>query len=111
MNAEALTQAKALLAQLIGFETVSDRSNLALIDFVEAYLKDLGVETRRLPNRVGDKAALMATIGPLVDGGAVLSGHTDVVTAVGQPWSGDPYAMREIDGRLYGRGACDMKGF
>ena len=66
---------------------------------------------RRVHNAAGDKAALWATIGPDVDGGIVLSGHTDVVPTEGQPWSGDPFVLREIDGRLYGRGACDMKGF
>ena len=69
------------------------------------------MEARRLPNAEGDKAALLATIGPMVDGGIVLSGHTDVVPVEGQPWSTNPFDMREQDGRLYGRGACDMKGF
>ncbi len=111
MTAETLANAKALLQRLIGFPTISDRSNLELIAFVEDYFASLGVETRRLPNPAGDKAAVMATIGPLVDGGVVLSGHTDVVPVAGQPWSGDPFVMREIDGKLYGRGSCDMKGF
>jgi len=111
MNSETLSSAKSLLSRLISFPTVSDRSNLRLIEFVEQYLNTLGVETQRLPNAAGDKAALLATLGPRVDGGAVLSGHTDVVPAADQPWTGDPFTMREIDGRLYGRGACDMKGF
>ena len=111
MNRETLSSAKLLLSRLIAFPTVSDTSNLDIIAFVEQYLAGLGVETLRLPNAAGDKAALLATIGPRVDGGAVLSGHTDVVPAADQPWTGDPFAMREIDGRLYGRGACDMKGF
>ncbi len=111
MNSETLGNAKALLAQLIGFDSISDRSNLPLIDFVANYLRSLGVEPRRLPNAAGDKAALMATIGPSVDGGIVLSGHTDVVPVEGQLWTGDPFEMREIEGKLYGRGACDMKGF
>ena len=67
--------------------------------------------TWRAPNASGDKAALLATIGPMEAGGVVLSGHTDVVPVEGQIWSGDPFDLREIDGRLYGRGACDMKGF
>jgi acetylornithine deacetylase len=111
MTSEILSSAKSLLSRLIAFPTVTEVSNLALIEFVEQYFEALGVETRRLPNAAGDKAALIATIGPLVDGGAVLSGHTDVVPVTGQPWTGDPFTMREIDGRLYGRGACDMKGF
>jgi acetylornithine deacetylase len=111
MNAETLASAKTLLERLVAFPTVSDRSNLELIGFVERYFQGLGVETRTLPNASGDKAALVATIGPRVDGGAALSGHTDVVPVEGQPWTGDPFKLREIDGRLYGRGACDMKGF
>jgi len=111
MSVDLEARAKAILARLVAFDSVSDRSNLPLVDFVEEYLRGLGVDTRRAPNAGGDKAALWATIGPDVDGGIVLSGHTDVVPAEGQPWSGDPFALREIDGRLYGRGACDMKGF
>ncbi len=95
----------------VGFATISDRSNHALIDYVQRYLEDLGVATWRAPNAAGDKSALMATIGPAVEGGIVLSGHTDVVPVEGQKWSGDPFQLREADGRLYGRGACDMKGF
>ena len=108
---DPLTSAKALLARLVAFPTVSDRSNRDLIAFVAEYLGGLGVAARIAPNAAGDKAALYATFGPQVDGGIVLSGHTDVVPVEGQPWSGDPFVLREIDGRLYGRGACDMKGF
>jgi acetylornithine deacetylase len=108
---DTLASAKTLLERLIAFPTVSDRSNFALIGFVEDYFAALGVPTRRLPNAAGDKAALIAAIGPDVDGGVVLSGHTDVVPVEGQPWSTNPFDLREKDGRLYGRGACDMKGF
>ncbi len=101
----------ALLAELVGFDTVSDRSNLPLIERVEAYLRDGDVRFTRVPNAAGDKAALFATVGPNVDGGVVLSGHTDVVPVKGQDWTGDPFTLREDGGRLYGRGACDMKGF
>ena len=111
MSAEIEARARAILQRLVAFDTVSDRSNLALIDYVEGYFRDLGVATTRAPNAAGDKAALLATIGPMVAGGVVLSGHTDVVPVEGQIWSGDPFDLREIDGRLYGRGACDMKGF
>ena len=90
---------------------MSDSSNLPLIDFVEGYLREHGLESRRAPNAAGDKAAILATIGPRVDGGVVLSGHTDVVPVEGQPWSSPPFTLREASGRLYGRGACDMKGF
>ena len=106
-----LAEAKALLAQLIAIDSVSDASNLPVVDFVEAYLRSQGLEARRAPNGAGDKAAILATIGPRVDGGVVLSGHTDVVPAEGQPWSSPPFELRQASGRLYGRGACDMKGF
>ena len=100
-----------LLARLVAFDTTSRRSNLELIAWVEGYLADLGVATRRVPNADGTKSNLMATIGPAVEGGVVLSGHTDVVPVDGQPWSSDPWTLTERDGRLYGRGTCDMKGF
>jgi acetylornithine deacetylase len=106
-----LAEAKALLARLIAIESVSDVSNLPVVDFVEAYLRSHRIEARRAPNAAGDKAAILATIGPRLDGGVVLSGHTDVVPVEGQPWSSPPFRLREDGGRLYGRGACDMKGF
>ena len=106
-----LAEAKAVLARLIAFDSVSDSSNLPVIDFVEGYLRGHGLESRRAPNAAGDKAAILATIGPRVDGGVVLSGHTDVVPVDGQPWSSPPFKLRQASGRLYGRGACDMKGF
>ena len=112
MNAEAtLERALEIAEELIAFDTESSKSNLALIDHVELYLKRLGVPFVRAPNRAGDKAAIMATIGPMVEGGVVLSGHTDVVPVEGQTWTGDPFRVRREDGRLYGRGSCDMKGF
>jgi len=111
MSAESLARAREILQRLVGFATITDRSNHALIDYVQRYLEDLGVATWRAPNAAGDKAALMATIGPAVEGGVVLSGHTDVVPVEGQAWTSEPFALRESDGRLYGRGACDMKGF
>jgi acetylornithine deacetylase len=111
LSAETTAEAIRLLERLVAFDSVSDVSNLPLIDFVEDYLRGHGVPTRRAPNAAGDKAALLATIGPMVDGGVVLSGHTDVVPVTGQNWSGDPFSLRQQGGRLYGRGACDMKGF
>jgi acetylornithine deacetylase len=111
MSQTRLATAKALLARLIAFDSVSDRSNLPLIAFVEDYLASHGVESRRAPNGSGEKTALLATVGPRVDGGVALSGHTDVVPVEGQPWTSPPFILREADGKLYGRGACDMKGF
>lgn len=99
------------LARLVAFDTTSRGSNLALIEHVEARLGVLGIATRRVPNADGTKASLIASIGPEVEGGIVLSGHTDVVPVDGQPWSTDPWVLTERDGRLYGRGTCDMKGF
>ena len=111
MSADRLSRAKALLARLIAFDSVSDRSNFPVVDFLEDYLAEHGVAARRAVNPSGDKAAILATIGPRVDGGVVLSGHTDVVPVEGQIWSSPPFTLRVADGRLYGRGACDMKGF
>ena len=103
--------AVALLARLVAFDTTSRDSNLGLIAYVEGLLADLGVAATRVPNADGSKANLYATIGPPVEGGIVLSGHTDVVPVDGQTWTSDPFALTERDGRLYGRGTCDMKGF
>ena len=100
-----------MLARLVGFNTESSQSNLELIAFVEDYLRGWNVPFVRVPNAAGDKAALYATIGPTDRGGIVLSGHTDVVPVAGQAWTSDPYALRVENGRAYGRGAVDMKGF
>src|SRR6187549_880681 len=105
------TRAVDILATLVAFDTTSRGSNLALIEWVEAYLDDLGVASRRVPNADGTKSNLLASIGPAVEGGVVLSGHTDVVPVDGQPWSSNPFVLTPRDGRLYGRGTCDMKGF
>jgi acetylornithine deacetylase len=106
-----LDRAIALLDRLVAFDTESSRSNLPLIDFVEDYLLGLGARFTRIPNAEGDKAALFVTIGPDIDGGIVLSGHTDVVPVVGQQWTSPPFTLRRDGERLYGRGTCDMKGF
>jgi acetylornithine deacetylase len=102
---------REMLAKLVAFPTVSRDGNLALIDFVRAYLAGHGVESRLVPNPEGTKASLYALVGPSVPGGVVLSGHSDVVPVDGQRWTSDPWSLTERDGRLYGRGACDMKGF
>lgn len=100
-----------LLERLVSFDTESSKPNLALIDVVCNYLEGWGVPFVRVPNAAGDKAAVFATLGPMVDGGIVLSGHTDVVPVTGQAWTTDPFSLRIADGRAYGRGAVDMKGF
>lgn len=102
---------REMLARLVSFNTESHRSNLDLIHFVRDYLAGLGVESTLAPSPDGNKANLYATIGPKLDGGIVLSGHTDVVPVAGQQWASDPWTLTERDGKLYGRGACDMKGF
>ncbi|MEX5687144.1 acetylornithine deacetylase [Pseudomonas silesiensis] len=102
---------RELLERLIGFATVSRDSNLELIRFIEAYLAEHGVQSELFFNEEGTKANLFATIGPLASGGVVLSGHTDVVPVDGQAWTVDPFRLTEKDGRLYGRGTADMKGF
>lgn len=107
----ARAQAVDILKDLVAFDTTSRNSNLALIDYVEARLGALGARCERIPSEDGRKANLHAIIGPDVDGGVVLSGHTDVVPVDGQPWSTDPWALTETGGLLYGRGTCDMKGF
>ncbi|MCE8028630.1 acetylornithine deacetylase [Halomonas daqingensis] len=104
--------AAEMLERLVGFATVSRDSNLELIAFVEGYLDEHGVEHWRVESDDGKKANLLARIGPAVEGGVVLSGHTDVVPVDGQPWSTDPFTLIDKDdGKLYGRGTCDMKGF
>ena len=111
-GAESLvTRATAILERLVAFDTTSHLSNLALIDWVQAYLADHGVSARRIASDDGKKANLLATIGPAVEGGVVLSGHTDVVPVQGQPWTSDPFALVRRGDRLFGRGTCDMKGF
>ena len=100
-----------MIEKLVGFPTVSRDSNLDLIEFVRDYLAGYGVESHVVPNAEGTKGNLYATVGPEVEGGVVLSGHTDVVPVDGQPWDTDPFILIERDGRLYGRGTCDMKSF
>ncbi len=100
-----------MLAQLVAFDTTSRNSNLALIDFVRAWLDRHGVAYRLSHSEAGDKANIHAIIGPQVAGGIALSGHVDVVPVDGQSWTSDPFTLRRENGRLYGRGAADMKGF
>lgn len=108
---ERLAAVIDMMTRLISFDTESSKTNLPLIGEVEAYLAGIGVEHVVVPNAIGDKAAIFATIGPRIDGGVVLSGHTDVVPVAGQAWTSDPFIVRRDGSRLYGRGTCDMKGF
>jgi acetylornithine deacetylase len=100
-----------LLTRLIAFDTTSRNSNLALIDWMEAFLAERGIASRRVFNADGAKANLYALIGPSVEGGIVLSGHTDVVPVDGQPWTSNPWVLTQRGDKLYGRGAADMKSF
>src|SRR5688572_22452075 len=110
MTKQSLT-AIDVLAHLVAFDTTSRDGNLPLIEYVEDYLDGWGVAHFRVDYEAGKKTNLYATIGPDIAGGIVLSGHTDVVPVDGQVWSTDPFEMVEKDGKLYGRGTCDMKGF
>jgi acetylornithine deacetylase len=102
---------RKLLGELVAFDTVSDRSNLPLIGYIEKYLASLGVSGQRIVDDTGQKSSLWVTIGPEDKAGLVLSGHTDVVPVAGQDWTHNPFELVERDGRLYGRGTTDMKGF
>lgn len=106
-----LDRTRVILGDLIAFPTVSADSNLDLIAHAANLLGAAGARIRLLHDETGTKANLFATFGPEGDGGVVLSGHTDVVPAIADDWASDPFEMRAAEGRLYGRGACDMKGF
>lgn len=110
MNAH-LDETVSLLGGLIAHPTVSSDSNLRMVTELAALLEDAGARVDLFENDQGTKANLFATLGPDTPGGLVLSGHTDVVPVTDQDWSSDPFQMRQSDGRLYGRGTCDMKGF
>lgn len=102
---------RLMLEKLISFDTISSKSNLALIHWVQDYLSSFGVQSHLVHDATKNKANLHAIIGPADVAGVVLSGHTDVVPVEGQAWDTDPFALHEHDGLLYGRGTCDMKGF
>lgn len=100
-----------LLARLLAFDTTSHKSNLALIAFIQDYLAGFGIEAQLFQDESGRKANLYARTGPAGPGGVMLSGHTDVVPVDGQPWSLPPFELTQRNGRYYGRGSADMKGF
>ncbi|AHG38831.1 acetylornithine deacetylase [Pseudomonas syringae CC1557] len=106
-----MSASRELLARLVAFDTTSRESNLALIDFVRDYLGRFGVSCELIYNAQKTKANLFATIGPADVPGIALSGHTDVVPVDGQPWTFPPFELSEADGKLYGRGTADMKGY
>ena len=100
-----------ILERLVAFPSVSGLPNGEIVGYCRDYLHAHGIESSLSYDEAGERANLFATIGPEVDGGVVLSGHTDVVPVEGQNWSNDPFTLIRQDGRLYGRGSVDMKGF
>ena len=107
----ALESAISMIDRLVGYDTISSKSNLALIDDIEAWVNDQGIETRRTWNSDRTKANLWFTLGPKDRGGVIISGHVDVVPVEGQDWQTDPFSVVRKDGKLFGRGTTDMKGF
>ncbi len=110
-KSDLLKSSIAILQELVSFDSTSRESNLALIEHIRSYLDNLGIESRITHDASGEKANLWATIGPATRGGVVLSGHLDVVPVDGQQWSSDPFNMWQAEGKLFGRGVVDMKGF
>ena len=106
-----VASAISCLDRLVAFETISALPNLDIISYVQEQLQREGVKSIISYDETGKRANLHAFIGPRVDGGVVLNGHTDVVPVEGQEWMSDPFSLHQEDGRLYGRGAVDMKGF
>ncbi|MGL1920260.1 MAG: acetylornithine deacetylase [Hyphomicrobiales bacterium] len=106
-----LQNAEIILTDLVGYETLSGKTNLEFVEYIKNYLSDHSIESSVSYDETGLRANIFAKIGPDTDGGVVLNGHTDVVPVTGQQWSTDPYELKKIDGKLYGRGAVDMKGF
>ncbi|MFN4194125.1 MAG: acetylornithine deacetylase, partial [Tabrizicola sp.] len=102
---------REILQQLLAYDTVSHRPNMALMDAVRMLLEGAGIKVLLVRDAGGGKANLYASTGPAGGGGVMLSGHTDVVPVEGQDWTVPPFALTEADGRYYGRGAADMKGF
>lgn len=101
-----------ILAKLVSYPVLGGESNMSIIHWIKEYIESYGVATTLVPNEEGNKASLHCRIGPAVDGGVILSGHTDVVPVEGQEWTTNPFELTDKgDGKLYGRGSCDMKGF
>ena len=100
-----------ILKKLVSFDTTSFKSNLDLIKFIENYLNDFNIKSELIYDENKNKANLFTTIGPNLQGGIVLSGHTDVVPITKQNWTSDPFILTERDDKLFGRGSSDMKGF
>jgi acetylornithine deacetylase len=108
---ELYPEALSLLEQLVSIDTTSAQSNLPAIDFIEGYLAEIGVKCQRVESACGNKANLIASVGPKDPGGVILSGHLDVVPVDNQEWDTDPFSLSVSSDRLIGRGTADMKGF
>ena len=106
-----MTRTEEILRDLVAFDTTSAKSNLSLMGYVQADLAENGVASRLVHDETGQKANLWASIGPDAEGGLILNGHTDCVPVDGEVWQSDPFNLTERNGRLYGRGSSDMKGF
>lgn len=104
-------KAKEILAKLVSFDVLSTQNNLDLVNWISDYIKSYGIDVVYIYNKEKTQASLHCRIGPSVDDGVILSGHTDVVPVKGQPWETNPFELVEKEGNLYGRGACDMKGY
>ncbi len=101
-----------ILSKLVSYPVLGGQSNLSILNWIKEYVESYGIATYLVPNEEGNKASLHCRIGPAVDGGVILSGHMDVVPVEGQEWTSDPFVLTDKgDGKLYGRGSCDMKGF
>jgi acetylornithine deacetylase len=111
MQTQKISKTNEILKNLIAFDTVSDKSNLPLLAYVEEYLAKFGIMAERVYDETGQKANLWATVGEATKAGYILSGHTDVVPVSGQNWATNPFELTQKGTRLYGRGTCDMKGF
>ena len=108
---ETSKKVQKILKKLIAFPVLGGESNLSIAKWIENYLTEHDVDFYNVPNEDGTKRSIHCRIGPVVDGGIILSGHTDVVPVEGQDWHTNPFEMVEKGGKLYGRGTCDMKGF
>ena len=101
-----------ILSKLVSFPILGGQSNISILTWIKEYIESNGVEIHLVPNKKEKKASLHCRIGPAVDCGVILSGHMDVVPVKGQDWTSDPFTLTDKgDGKLYGRGSCDMKGF
>jgi acetylornithine deacetylase len=101
-----------ILSKLVSFPILGGQSNISILTWIKEYIESYGVEAHLVPHKKEKKASLHCRIGPAVDCGVILSGHMDVVPVKGQDWTSDPFTLTDKgDGKLYGRGSCDMKGF